>query len=90
MGAVVVTPNGHGHDTQVLDISTGGARVAATSDWTPVAGAHVKVLFLPDSDSPIVLQARVARLATDHLGLEFDIAQDEDVRQLLEAMGRPE
>lgn len=87
--AVIVTPNGHGHDTRVLDISEGGACVALPSDWIPIAGAPLKILFLPDSTTPIVLQAHVARVGLDHLGVEFDPVQDDGVRQLLEGLGKP-
>jgi hypothetical protein len=87
MDAVVITPNGHGHDTHVLDISSGGARVAAMSDWRPDTGAPLKILFLPRTDSPIVLQARVARVTTDDLGLAFDESQDDGVQLLLEMLG---
>jgi hypothetical protein len=89
LDAVVVTPNGHGHDTHVLDISSGGARVALPSDWTPSAGTALKVLFLPDSDQPIVLEGSVTRVTTDHLGIEFAARQDEDVQQLLDLLGKP-
>jgi len=87
--AVIVTPNGHGHDTRILDISEGGACVALPSDWIPVVGASLKILFLPDSTTPIVLRAHVARVGLDHLGVEFDPVQDESVRQLLQGLGKP-
>ena len=90
LDAVVVAPNGHGHGTQVLDVSLGGACVALPSDWVPLDGAALKVFFLPDSDSPIVLQAHVTRVANDHLGVAFDAAQDERVRYLLHMLGKPE
>ena len=87
LSAVIVTPNGHGHDTHVLDISEGGARVALPSDWVPVDDAPLKILFLPDTDAPVVLQAHVRRVALDHLGVAFDDAQTDGVRQLLEGLG---
>ncbi len=90
LDAVVVTPNGHGHDTQVLDVSAGGARVALPEDWTPTTGAALKVLFLPDTDMPIVLQAHVTRVTTDHLGVAFGAAQEADVQQLLYMLGKSE
>ena len=74
--AVIVTPNGHGHDTRILDISEGGACMAMPPDWIPVDGAPLKILFLPESKTPIVLQAHVARVGLDHLGVEFDAVQD--------------
>src|SRR4051812_250350 len=87
--AVIVTPNGHGHDTRILDISEGGACVALPADWIPIAGAPLKILFLPDSPTPIMLQAHVARVGLDHLGVEFDTVQNDSVRQLLEGLGKP-
>jgi hypothetical protein len=89
LSAVIVTPNGHGHDTHILDISEGGACVALPSDWVPVDDAPLKILFLPDTDTPVVLQAHVKRVALDHLGVAFDDAQTDGVRQLLEGLGTP-
>ena len=57
-------------------------------DWILVAHAPLKILFLPDSDAPIVLRAHVARIATDHLGIEFDAAQREGIQQLFEMLGK--
>jgi hypothetical protein len=88
MDAVVVTPNGHGHETHVLDISMGGARVAAASGLSPSTGAPLKILFLAQTDTPIMLQAHVARVTTDALGLAFDAAQDANVQDLLDVLGR--
>jgi len=87
--AVIVTPNGHGHDTHIIDISEGGACVALPADWIPVTGAPLKILFLPESPTPIMLQAHVARVGLDHLGVEFDAVQNDSVRQLLEGLGKP-
>lgn len=86
--AVIVTPNGHGHESRILDISEGGACMALPSDWVPVAGAPLKILFLPESPMPIMLKARVARIAVDHLGVEFDPVQDDSVRDLLVGLGK--
>ena len=86
--AVIVTPNGHGHDSRILDISEGGACMALPTDWVPVSRAPLKILFLPDSPSPIVLKAHVARIALDHLGVEFDPVQDESVNALLQGLGK--
>jgi hypothetical protein len=90
LGAILVTPNGHGHEAFLLDLSTSGACVTLPSDWIPIARAPVKLLFMPDSDAPIVLRAHVARIATDHLGVEFDASQDTDVQQLFEVLGKPQ
>ena len=77
--AVMITPNGHGHEAQVFDISAGGARVGLSDDWTPADGASLRVFFLFDTDYPIMLQGHVTRVAVDHLGLKFEPAQDERI-----------
>ncbi len=86
LSAVVVTPNGHGHDTHVLDISTGGARVANPTTWMPDAGASLKLMFLSESDEPIVLHAHITRASTDQLGVSFDEAQNSDIQHVLEML----
>lgn len=88
LGAIIVTPNGNGHEAFLLDLSTSGACVTLPPDWIPIAHAPLKILFMPDSDAPIVLQAHVARIATDHLGIAFDDSQDEGVQQLFEVLGK--
>lgn len=89
LSAVVVTPNGHGHDTHVLDISAGGARVANPTTWMPDAGASLKLLFMSESDEPIVLHAHVTRAATDQLGVSFDESQGSDIQHVLEMLEQP-
>ena len=86
LSAVVVTPNGHGYDTQVLDISSGGARVANPGTWMPDAGASLKLMFLSESDEPIVLHAHITRASTDQLGVSFDETQDSDIQHVLEML----
>ncbi|MDB6162774.1 MAG: hypothetical protein JWL98_206, partial [Xanthomonadaceae bacterium] len=73
----------------VMDISPGGARVTLPSDWAPVDGAALKILFSPDSDHTVLLQARVTRVASDHLGVEFCGDQSDNVRQLLQLLDNP-
>jgi len=86
LSAVVVTPNGHGYDTHVLDISAGGALVANPATWMPDAGASLKLMFLSESDEPIVLHAHITRAATDQLGVSFDETQDSDIQHVLEML----
>jgi hypothetical protein len=86
--AVMVTPNGDRHRAHVLDLSAGGARVDLPADWVPSNGARLKVFFRVDSDREIALDTHVVRVAIDHLGLEFDPAQDERIEQLLEEVGQ--
>jgi hypothetical protein len=81
--AVMITPNGHGHDALVFDISAGGARVGLSDDWTPADGASLRMFFLTDTDHPIVLQGHVTRVAVDHLGLEFEPEQEGRIRELM-------
>jgi hypothetical protein len=90
LGAILVTPNGHGHEAFLLDVSTSGACVTLPSNWIPIAHAPLKILFMPDSDEPLMLRAQVARIATDHLGIEFDAGQDDDLQQLFEVLGKPQ
>jgi PilZ domain. len=90
LGAILVTPNGHGHEAYLLDVSASGACVTLPSDWIPIAHAPLKILFMPDSDAPLVLRAHVARIAMDHLGIEFDDRQGEGVQQLFEVLGKPQ
>ena len=89
LSAVVVTPNGHGHDTHVLDISAGGACVANPTTWMPDTGASLKLMFMSESDEPIVLHAHVTRTATDQLGVSFDEAQNNDIQHVLEMLDQP-
>ena len=84
--AVMITPNGHGHDAQVFDISAGGARMALSDDWTPADGAPLRVFFLADTDHPIVLQGHVTRVAVDHLGLAFEPAQEDRISELMQML----
>ena len=88
--AVMVTPNGDRHRAHVLDLSEGGARVNLPDDWTPRDGAKLKVFFRVDSDREIALDTHVVRVAIDHLGLQFDPAQEERIEALLEEMGQRE
>lgn len=85
--AVMVSPNGHAHDAQVLDLSLGGARVRLPQDWTPSDGTHLRMFFLQDTDHAITIEGQVTRVAVDHMGVSFDPAQEEQVRELFDAIG---
>ena len=85
--AVMVSPNGHAHDAQVLDLSLGGARVRLPQDWTPSDGTHLRMFFLQDTDHAITLEGQVTRVAVDHMGVSFDPAQEAQVRELFDAIG---
>lgn len=87
LNAVMVTPNGDLHDAQVLDISTGGARIRLSPGWKPKDGAALRIFFLAGDDDTIVLSGHVTRVAIDHMGVAFDPAQEAGVQQLFEAIG---
>lgn len=84
--AVMVTPNGDRHNAEVFDLSLGGAHVGLSGDWSPACGTTLRMTFLDGTDDAVVLQGRVARVAVDHLGLEFAPAQEDRIRQLLHAI----
>lgn len=85
--AVMVSPNGHAHDAQVLDLSLGGARLRLPQDWTPRDGTHLRMFFLQDTDNAITLEGQVTRVAVDHMGVSFDPSQEPQVRELFDAIG---
>ncbi|GAB3380239.1 PilZ domain-containing protein [Lysobacter fragariae] len=85
-GAVMIVPNGHGHDAQIFDISAGGARFGLSNDWAPTDGASLRVFFLSDTDHPIMLHGHVTRVAVDHLGFAFEPAQDESISELMQLL----
>jgi len=82
-GTVTITPNGSGHEAELVNISTGGARVGRSDDWTPADGESLRLFFLDDIDCPIMLQGHVTRVATNHLGLAFEPAQERGISELM-------
>ena len=88
LSAVMVQPNGHRHEAQVLDLSMGGARVRRPSDWNPSDGAALRMFFEVGEEEEIALQGHVTRVSVDHMGVSFDDAQEAQVLQLFEAIGK--
>ena len=84
-GAVMITPNGAAHEAEIFDISTGGARVGRPDDWTPADGDALRLFFIDDIDCPIMLQGHVTRVAANHLGLEFEPAQERRISELMQS-----
>jgi hypothetical protein len=81
--AVLVSPNGHDNRTTLFDLSDGGARVGLPLDFEHGAGESVR-LFFPLTSAPIVvLNARIVRVAIDHLGVEFAEGQAEQIHHLM-------
>jgi hypothetical protein len=86
LSAIMIRPNGDQHEAQVLDVSLGGARMRLPEDWSPRDGARVRMYFLPDTRDAVTLEARVTRVAIDHLGVAFAPEQEERIRTLLDAI----
>ena len=89
VGAVMIAPNGDQHDAMVLDLSEGGVRVDLPDDWLPSDGAALRVFFVFDGYQAIMLESHVTRIAVDHMGLEFEPAQEDRIRHLLDVAGIP-
>lgn len=85
--AVMLTPNGDQHHASVMDLSEGGARVGLSEGWLPPEGMPLRVLFQVHDADIIALQAKVTRVGADHMGVEFDEAQDIRIQQLLRDVG---
>jgi hypothetical protein len=83
-GAVTITPNGAGHETEIFDISVGGARVGLPDDWTHADGAPLRMFFQDDIDCPVMLRGHVTRVAVNHLGLAFEPAQERRISELMQ------
>lgn len=85
--AAIVMPNGDRHSADVLNLSAGGARFRLPADWIPRDGSALRLFFQVDAEHAIRLEGHVTRVAIDHLGVQFDPAQDERIRDLLDAFG---
>ena len=86
--AIMVRPNGHRHDAQVLDLSLGGARVSLPQHWAPVNGAALRLYFENgDQHESITLRGHVTRVGLDDMGVEFDASQEAHIRELFASLG---
>jgi hypothetical protein len=86
VSAIMITPNGHQHEAQLMNLSLGGARVDLPEGWTPSDGANLRVFFLLDTADAVALEARVVRVAVDHLGLEFAPTQERRIEHLMDVL----
>jgi hypothetical protein len=89
LSAVMITPAEEADSAMAmaLDLSLGGARVGLLDDWRPAPGTPLWLSFLFDDDQvdqAITLRGHVTRVTVDHLGVEFEPAQDERIQHLLE------
>jgi hypothetical protein len=86
--AIMVRPNGHRHDAQVLDLSLGGARVTLPQHWSPVSGAALRLYFEnADNHESITLRGHVTRVGVEDMGVEFEPSQEADIRELFASLG---
>lgn len=85
--AVMLTPNGDQHMARVMDLSEGGARVGLSKGWIPPDGMPLRVLFKIHDADVVALQATVARVCRDHVGVSFDPQQEPSIHQLLRDAG---
>ena len=83
--AVMVSPNGHENRTTVFDLSESGARIGLPADFEHGAGATVR-LYFPKTQGPMIVYARILRVAIDHLGVEFAAGQEAAVLQLIDEL----
>lgn len=81
--AVMVSPNGHEHRATVFNLSESGARLGLPSDFERNVGADLRVFFTLDDDQTVMLNARIVRVAVDHLGLQFGPSQEQDIRNVM-------
>ena len=83
--AIMVSPNGHENRTTVFDLSESGARLGLPLDFEHGAGATVR-LYFPKVQGPMIVYARILRVAVDHLGVEFAEGQEGKVLQLIDEL----
>jgi hypothetical protein len=89
LSAVMITPAAEADSAMALalDLSLGGTRIGLLDAWRPAPGTPLWLSFLFDNDpadEAIILRGHVTRVTVDHLGVEFEPAQDERIQQLLE------
>jgi hypothetical protein len=80
--AILVSPNGHPHETTIYDLSAGGARVGLPEHFEHDVGALVR-LYFPNTPGPMVLFAEIKRMGVDHLGVEFAEGQQDQVYRVM-------
>lgn len=83
---ILVSPNGHENRSVVYDISESGARIGLPKDLDFGIGAGVRLFFPLVRGPTMMLGAKIVRITIDHLGIEFGPGQDDEIRQLLEAL----
>ena len=87
--AIMVSPNGHEHRAAILNLSESGARMGLPEDFERGVGTALRMFFALDDDETVVLYGHVVRVAIDHLGVEFNPCQEDDIRYLMKQLPRP-
>ena len=82
--AIMVSPNGHENRATVFNISESGAMVGLPPDFERGIGAVVRLFFRLHDHDTIILNAQVARVAVDHLGVQFAPFQEHDIRRVMD------
>lgn len=80
---IMVSPNGSENRATVFNVSQSGARVGLPQDFNRNVGAPLRLFFTVEEDQTIILNAHVVRVAVDYLGVEFESAQDDDIRHVM-------
>ena len=80
---IMVSPNGHENRTVVYDMSRSGARIGLPRDLDFGMGAGVRLFFPRVHGSPVIVGAKIVRIAIDHLGIEFGPGQEAVIHKLL-------
>ena len=86
--AIMVSPNGHQHRASVLNLSESGARVGLPEDFHRAVGAELKLYFPLEDKETVMLKGHVVRVAVDHVGVEFNSLQEDDIRYLMRHIPR--
>ena len=86
VSAIMISPNGHENRAAVFDLSESGARVGLPDDFEHGVGATVRLFFPLERAPPVVIGARIVRVAIDHLGLAFNEGQESKVRGLMDQL----
>jgi hypothetical protein len=81
--AILVSPNGHPHETTIYDVSEGGARIGLPRHFEHGVGALVRLHFHRET-GPMIIFAEIRRMAVDHLGVQFAEGQLGLVNQLMD------
>lgn len=86
---VAVMHNDHSHKALLVDISLNGALLSSDSGWQPEPGQQVsiKVALSGDSDNIISMDASVAHVKGEHVGLRrehIDMDSISHLRRLVE------